>query len=548
MVYRILIGVDGQEHAATLRARFSELPDCSITAIEHVSGDLTSSAAADAELDVVLIDEQLGPLPALDVIRDITLRQPHLGLVLLVGEVTLEVSNRAMEAGVRGVLGVNSSVEELNDRVIKAAAWTRRMRSRMEGGALAPIASKRANVVALAGAKGGTGTTLLTVQLAMAAIASGETVCIVDLDLQTGDIPTYLDLTHRRSILDLVDAADDISGPILAETLFVHPSGPHVLLAPSEGERAEDVTARVTRQAITALRTRYDVLLIDCGSHMSDASATGIEFADKVLLTVTPDMPALRAGKRLTKMWSRLQVRKQDEVGVVLVKHSRNNEIQPDFARKIIGAPIMNTAVPASFRAVEAAANTGNPAALDDDGYRKTIGQLAMESGIVQPKEDPADKKRRKTDEGSAIVEFAAILPFLGLILLVVWQVVLIGLTSMYASHGADEAARLADVIGTSPKWSDQCVKRVLTPPPPHEKKVICPTWKAVHKRVLTRISAPWNDSKHVHLHLVNTGGYAVVAVDMPIVLPRWHSTFHMTAEAKIEREPKTDFIGSDIS
>ena len=526
MTYRVLIGVSDDDLAATLRARFRELPDCAIVAIEAASNDLMAVAGSDPELDVVLIHEDLGPSSATETMRGMAMRHPHLAIILIVDDASPEVLAQAMEAGARGVLNRDASVGEIQARVSAAADWSQSVRQHIEPnlGGQGP-SGKRGTVVALAGAKGGTGTTLVTVQLAMAAVAAGRTVCLIDLDLQTGDIPSYLDLTHRRSITDLVDVADDINGAILAETLYVHPAGPHILLAPSDGEKGEDVNARVVRQIVGSLRTRYDVLLVDCGSYMTDASAMAVEVADTVVLTTTPDLPSLRSGKRLARMWSRLQVRKEEEVKIALLKHSRRNEIQPDFATKIIGIPILNSTVPATFRAVEQAINTGNPAAIEDDAFRRSIGALAMEIGVVQPMQTRSKIRRPRDDRGASVVEFAGIIPLLCLALLLVWQIILVGLTAMYASHAANEGARAAAVLGTSDKWC----------PTPDGKKAICDTWDAVRKDTVKRIAKPWYDKKHFDMKM--TGSHLTVSIDTPAVLPNLHTPWPVSATAHIVDE-----------
>lgn len=531
MTYKVLIGVGDDDLEATLRARFREMPDCTVVAIERSTADVVAIAGSDPELDVVLLHNEMGPAAITETMRDLALRHPHLGIVLLVEEALPDVMAQAMEAGARGLLTRDASVEELQARVASAADWSQSVRQRMEPGGGPATGGSRGTVVALAGSKGGTGTTLLTVQLAMASVAAGCTVCIIDLDLQTGDIPSYLDLTHRRSITDLVDVADDINATILADALYVHPAGPHVLLAPAEGERGEDVNARMVRQVVSALRGRYDVVLIDCGSYMTDSSAMAVEVADTVVLTSTPDLPSLRAGKRLTRMWSRLQIRKENEIKVVLTRHNRRNEIQPDFATKILGIPVLGSTIPANFRAVEQAVNTGNPAGIEDDSFRRSIGQLAMEIGIVQPagRRGPGgpsgDKRRKRGDKGAVIVEFAGLIPLLGFILLLIWQIILIGLTSMYASHAANESARAAAVLGTSDKWCRD----------PEGKRVICSTWESVRKETVKRIAKPFYDKDHFDMKL--TGGYASVYIDAPAVLPQLHTPFSIGAKAKIVDE-----------
>ena len=54
----------------------------------------------------------------------------------------------------------------------------------------------------------------------------------------------------------------------------LHESGVDLLLAPADGERGEEVTDRVARQVIHALRARYDVVIIDCGTQMGAANTT----------------------------------------------------------------------------------------------------------------------------------------------------------------------------------------------------------------------------------------------------------------------------------
>src|SRR5699024_4046170 len=46
---------------------------------------------------------------------------------------------------------------------------------------------------------------------------------------------------------------------------------------------------------------------------------------------------------------------------------------------------------------------------------------------------------RRRGDSGALFVEFASTLPFVGLALLVTWQILLVGLTGMFASHAANQ-------------------------------------------------------------------------------------------------------------
>lgn len=515
--YLLLLGVADQTQANSLRAQLSELADIQVSGVERSSGDVVGALADEDTVDVVLVHEDLGPLPALDLVRDIALRYPHIAVILMVADATPQTYTAAMEAGARGLLAARPSLDELRTRVVAAGEWSHSMRRRFDASFAGPLPGRGGTLIALAGAKGGTGTTTLAVHLALAASAARRTVCLVDMDLQSGDLPSYLDVTHRRNIADLVEVADDLNPTVLADTLYVHPNGPHVLLAPSQGERGEDVTARATRQILGGLRSRYDLVIADCGSHMSEGAAMAVEMADRVLMTVTPDLPALRAAKRLGRLWARLQVRKEDDLAVVLTRHSRHNEIQPDFARKILGMPLLRATVPAAFRALEESINTGVPPSVTDEGFRRAIGQVATEIAAVPSATAPgtAGRRRRRVgnDAGQASIETLSLAPWLLLLLVFVWQVVLVGMGAVVAAHAANEGA-----------------SRAAVGDPPAE----------VERAALERIPAPWNDRAAVRYGCGGgvCGDRVVVEIGVPVVLPGvLYAPWRIETEAMVVHE-----------
>src|SRR5918999_793414 len=453
MAVQILIGTEDGDLAAMLNGQFRELPDTKVLAVETTSNHVAGTVGATPQLDVVLVHQSLGPLPALDLIRDLVIRHPQLAVILIADTADADTFAAAMAAGARGVISTEPTLSELQSRVRQAAEWSRTMRRHFSG-AEQPVGGGRlGTLVTLCGAKGGVGTTTLAIHLAVAAANTGRNICLVEMDLQNGDISGYLDIKHRHSVADLAAAAGDLDGAVVAEALYVHRLGPHVLLAPEQGEDSEDITARSVRQILTVIRSRYDVVIVDGGTYVSDANAMAVELADHVVIVATPDVPALRAAKRLAKMFARLAIRKEEDASVVLVKQDRRNEIQPELARKMVGSPLRPVTIPAVFRSLEEAVNTGAPEAIKHSDFRKAVGRLAVDLGIAGEsaatagRSAPAAQSKGK-DNGEAAVGFAGVFPFIVLIGLLVRQVVLIGLTSMYASLAANEAARAVAVLG----------------------------------------------------------------------------------------------------
>ena len=401
----------------------------------------------------MILHDALGAVPVLEVARDIATSFPEVGLVLIAADDSPDMFRAAMQAGLRDVVSLPLSLEQLEGSVRAASQWSRTMRDRVAGEESAG-AALGGQLIAVAGSKGGVGTTTVCLQLALAAVraAPGRPVCVVDFDLQKGDFRSFLDMPYRRSVVDLVEVADEISVRHLQETLYTHKEGFRVLLAPDEGERAEEVNALAARPILSAVKARHALTIVDLGAQVSEASAIGAEIANRVLVVTQPDVASLRGVKRLLELWKRLQVREDDEdVLVVLNRASRKLEVQPDLARKVIAGRLAKTTIPAEFSAFEAAVNTGTPARMEDAKLRASFDQLLDEADARpvagdEPDTDPSEPRgllaRLGGERGQSSAEMMGLLPVLIVIVLALWQVGLLGYTYLLAGHAAREGAR----------------------------------------------------------------------------------------------------------
>ncbi|MGW0992675.1 AAA family ATPase [Streptomyces sp. NPDC002523] len=354
--------------------------------------------------EVVVVHERIGPVPALELVREVALRFPAVGVILVTSDASPGLFAAAMDSGARGLVSLPLSYEELAHRVQAVGQWSTGMRRHLGHGTSDALGGAGGRVVTVSGAKGGVGATLTAIQLALAAQASGLTTALADLDLQSGDVASYLDVQFRRSAVDLA-AITDISPRILAEAVFRHDSGLALLLAPAEGERGEEVTDRAARQIIGALRSRYEVVVVDCGAQLTAASAAAVETADTALLVTTPDVVAVRAAKRTVRMWDRLQIRKAEETTVVVNRHTRSTEIQPALVQRITGTALARTAIPANFKELQAVVDAGRLHELDSRStVKQALWSLAGELGLVRTAEGTSHRAgvRLRGERGTA--------------------------------------------------------------------------------------------------------------------------------------------------
>ena len=152
------------------------------------------------------------------------------------------------------------------------------------------------------GPKGGSGTTTIAVNIALTlAFHRPDKVAIFDLDTQFGQIATHLDVTTKRTIADLAADEQALDDPdvVRSYATTVEP-GLHVYAAPASPALAELVTPEIVDRLLKTARGMYDVVIIDAGSQLNEATLNVVDAADVMIVAVRPEMAALKAVLSLT--------------------------------------------------------------------------------------------------------------------------------------------------------------------------------------------------------------------------------------------------------
>jgi len=388
------------------------------------------------QVDVILLHEDLGPLNVFDNLRALVAQAPAVATVLLVREDTPQVYRSALRGGARGLLQLPPTVDDVQSALDGALEWARAMSS----GPARPRGSDPQNgrLLTVAGAKGGVGTSTIAAHLAHALVEGRRMrVCLVDFDLQAGDIAHLLGLTRRRSVVDLLAVTDETDRRPLEEGLSAHESGLQVLLAPEEGEQAERVDTAASRRILGMLRSLFDVVVVDAGAVVTEAGAVAAEVADLILVVVTPDAPAMRGAHRLTALWERLHVRNAN-VRVLVNRASRRAEVQGELVGKVTRLPVLRTQIPAGFWELEQGLNGGTLGGGKPGAVRTAIGRLRDELGLSVPRR----RGRLRGDAGVLTAELVAGFWLFTFVVLTLLQGLVMGLTLLMGEHAAREGAR----------------------------------------------------------------------------------------------------------
>jgi len=159
--YHLLLGIDDPDLTTETRALLEESGDFETVEATGSAHELIAALSRHDDIDVVLIHEDLGPLPVLHLVRDLGIRYPHIAIVLMVREGTADILTSAMEAGVRAIVTMPLSFEDLHTRLGVAAQWSRTIRARLTGAITDLSPGLGGLMIAVAGAKGGTGVTTI---------------------------------------------------------------------------------------------------------------------------------------------------------------------------------------------------------------------------------------------------------------------------------------------------------------------------------------------------------------------------------------------------
>ena len=409
----------------------------------------------------ILVDEALEGRIALPIVQELSRTYPLIPVVLLSRTRTSESVVAAMDAGARTVLALPLSLEEISNRLLPVLAWSRAVRS--EASSREEITARRqGTITAVVGAKGGVGTSTVAL-MAAAQLAQGARTCLVDLDVRGGDLAAMTGISVRRSITDLADIAAEVSAREISEVMYPLPGGIALLPAPEQGETGEMLTESATRQILTMLRYQFDHVVLDCGNRLDDILAMGLDSADRALIVTTPDAPALRSVRRLSDALDRLDIARGRPFGLVVNLTSRQREIQPATAAKMTGVALA-ASIPDLTAQIEMAVNSNTLLTSRVPAMAKAAQSIAgaITAGTAPgPAPDQSamagstkatrrGRKRRRSQRGQITVEFPVVFALATVAILLCIQALSLGISYMYATHAANEAAH-AYAIGKSP-------------------------------------------------------------------------------------------------
>jgi pilus assembly protein CpaE len=284
--------------------------------------------------DVILIDAILGD--PVELVAELDEALQKLPVMVILDEVDRDRAHDCVVTGARGCLVRPVDPNTLSQTIVQVHERAVRRRKQLEAEAEAAGRKRGGRVIAVRGAKGGVGATVVATNLAVAIKRqTGQRVALVDANFYGGDALVALNLTAEATISDLIAHVHVLDDELLNSTMVAHESGVQVLASPAELERAEAIRADEFQRVIEALRLRFEHVVIDCSPFFDPNSLTALDQADVLLLLSTPEIVSLKNAARFIQLGAELGY-PDTKLRLVINRHKSKGAIKPsEFERHL---------------------------------------------------------------------------------------------------------------------------------------------------------------------------------------------------------------------
>jgi pilus assembly protein CpaE len=266
------------------------------------SGEEAIRMAMDLRPDVIVMDINMPGMDGVAASEIISERLPSSPIIMMSVHGEAEQLKRAISAGAREFLVKPFSADEFATSIKRV--FEKELSRREQATSSLPAMPSSGisaedlgehQVLAVFSPKGGAGRTTVATNLALALHReTGGRVCLVDANLQFGDVGVLLNLNPKnRSMLDAVDGGEP-DREIINSVLIEHSTGIKVLLAPPSPEGADLVTPAYLRKMVDTLRESHDFVVIDLPAALNDHSLAMMDMADQIVVLTALEITTIK--------------------------------------------------------------------------------------------------------------------------------------------------------------------------------------------------------------------------------------------------------------
>jgi pilus assembly protein CpaE len=299
--------------------------------------------------DLLLVDDIDLSARDLDGIEEALACSPAMQCMIITPAPSLALLTAAMRVGVRKVLSWPLDAAEI-------------------AVALAHIAAKKSTaarhagrIVSLVSSKGGSGTTLIAVNLAYSLASLRDTrVLLIDLSQQFGDASLLMaDKPPPATLADLCAQIDRLDAALLDSCMMHVHANLDVLAGAGDPLKAAELQPAQLEKILALVRERYDAVLIDVGQSLNPLTIHALDHSDAICMVVRQNLLYLHGGHRMLDIFRELGY-PPSKVRVVVNQYDKNARVNLPMLEQTLGAKVAHQ-LPRDEPQVNEALNRGVP-------------------------------------------------------------------------------------------------------------------------------------------------------------------------------------------
>lgn len=381
------------------------------------NGEEAIEQARKAQPNIVLMDINMPDMDGITASQEIARAAPACQVIMMSVQSEADYLRRSMLAGAMDFLTKPFTSEELTSSIRRVYQMGASRRATVPatyegrpgspehpagtetGGQRRPRGGK---LLLVFSPKGGTGCTTVACNLAIALHqATSKRVVLVDSSLQFGDVEIMLNLQGARTFADVRAHLEELDFDLLDAMLAPHASGIQVLAAPPSPEMSDTISSEDLKRVLSMLMQKVDYVVVDTWSFLDDLVLAAMDQADRILLLLTPEIPAIKATKQFFEITEALSF-PQHRIDLVLNKvfprdSIRAEQLESSMQHKFLAQLELDP------RAMRQAINQGLPLILAQPNHplAEAIANLArreveMLEPVVVEEADGSGKEERE--------------------------------------------------------------------------------------------------------------------------------------------------------
>ncbi len=233
----------------------------------------------------VLLDISADPEQGLRALEHLAQAVPGIYALLSEYQCSTEFLIRAMRTGAADFLLQPLKRAEFRDSMARLEQHMQRLHMQ---------ARQLGKMYTFIGVKGGVGTTTTAINFAAVCAKEEKSTLLLDLDLDSGDVASYLGLQPQYSLHDVMENLGRLDQSMLEGIVTRDALGFSVLCAPDDIQKARVISPHQLKEVGTFLIEKYDAVVVDGSRGLDDILLNCLELSDSIFLVMTQEFPAVR--------------------------------------------------------------------------------------------------------------------------------------------------------------------------------------------------------------------------------------------------------------